>query len=64
MKKKYYDTMIVALRSGEYKQHHGTLCNDDKTAFCCIGVGHYANNFIKTNITAYAVSDLNLSLEI
>lgn len=29
---------VTALRSGKYKQAHGTLCESDG-ALCCIGVG-------------------------
>jgi hypothetical protein len=30
---------IAALRSGEYTQFRGSLCNNDRTEFCCLGVG-------------------------
>jgi hypothetical protein len=30
--------LVDALRSGEYKQHQGSLTNEDRTAFCCLGV--------------------------
>lgn len=42
MKKSDVLTWIAALRSGDYKQHRGTLCNtsdlETSNSFCCIGV--------------------------
>ena len=29
---------VEALRSGKYKQHHGSLFNQSRTAHCCLGV--------------------------
>lgn len=30
---------LAALRSGKYQQHHGALCNEERSEFCCLGVG-------------------------
>ena len=37
MKKKIMEKWVKALRSGEYKQGEGNLC-DSKNNFCCLGV--------------------------
>ena len=29
---------VEALRSGQYNQYRGALCNDDGTGHCCLGV--------------------------
>jgi hypothetical protein len=29
---------VAALRSGEFEQHRRSLCDDTRSAFCCLGV--------------------------
>ena len=38
MKAKDADTWLTALRSGEYKQGSGELCNFNNSSYCCLGV--------------------------
>jgi len=38
MPKELLAKWLAALRSGEYTQTVGQMCNDDKSAFCCLGV--------------------------
>ena len=38
MPKRLLAKWLAALRSGEYRQHSGCLCNHSQTAFCCLGV--------------------------
>lgn len=33
------DKWATALETTEYGQHRNAICNEDKTAFCCVGIG-------------------------
>jgi len=45
------DKWIADLRSGEYQQWRKTVCNEDQTAFCCLGVLAVTNQMSISNGT-------------
>lgn len=52
------DNWLKALKSGEYTQTKARLCNEDKTAFCCIGVFADINEELNID-TPHIVAETN-----